>query len=469
MKKEMKKNVFMVAAVALMALISCNKEELPNNTNGVVFVAEFEQDASTKTVLVDQGEKERKAHWVAGDKIKINGVEFVAEADGAESSFTTTAQFAEASTYRAVYPATSYISTTAVDIPTTQDGSFALASIAVAETSDHSLVFQNFSSILKFRVPVNCSKVTIESTASLAGRITVNYTDGVMTPNYAGVTQPSKTITVNGTFVPGTDYYVAVKPATHTLTVKIDDKVSKASTKSVLLNRSNIHNLGVLPEPVDPVYIYVKNDMGWSTVNIYGFEKANDNNKFTADWPGTKMTTTETVNGTSFLKFELPASFIGKEVGIVFNDGTKQLSDYVATINATTHLRLTPGTPIVVDPQNKSSFKYRIYVYDQATKKNVNIYYWGTGYTSPSWPGTKITNYVDYDYKSWGYYEIPAAAYSGKTFNYLLNVNGDELKTADLSVVNPTSDLFIGYWNNSGGKGFWMDNNKPYTNADSCK
>jgi hypothetical protein len=129
---------------------------------------------------------------------------------------------------------------------------------------------------------------------------------------------------------------------------------------------------------------------------------------------------------------------------------------------------MTPGTPIVVDPQNKSSFKYRIYVYDQAKKKNVNIHFWGTGYTESSWPGIKITNYVDYDYKSLGYYEIPEAAYSGKTFNYLINVNGDELKSRDLSVVNPTSDLVIGYWDNGSQKGFWMNGTKPYTNADSC-
>ena len=462
----MKKNLFVVAAAALMALVSCNKEELGNNSNGVVFVAELEQDASTKTTLG----ADRKAHWEVNDAIKINGTVFTANEVGPESSFTTTAENFDvtATTFRAVYPASSYISTAAVDIPANQDGKFASASIAVAESSDQYLKFQNLSSILKFQVPVACNEVKIESSASLAGRITVNYSDGVMTPDYARVTQPNTTIKVTGSFVPETDYYVAVKPATHTLTVSIDGKVSKASTKSVTLDRSKIYNLGVLPEPVDPVYIYVKNDMGWSIVNIYGFEKANDNNKFTAAWPGDKMTTTETVNGTSFLKIELPAGFVGKEIGVVFNNGNKQLSDYVATVSKTTYLRLTPGTPIVVDPQDKTTFKYRIYVYDQNKKKDVNIYFWGTGHSTPSWPGTRITNYVEYDYKSLGYYEIPAAAYNGKTFNYLLNVNGDELKTADLSVVNPTSDLVIGYWNNNGGKDFWMNSTKPYTNADSC-
>ena len=471
----MKKNLFIVAAVALMAMVSCNKEEINNNgaeqASDIVFVAEFDQEDDTKIALGELVDGVRKTTWVAGDEIKINGTVFSAKEAGDVTEFTTTSSsFTEAATYRAVYPASSYINTTAVDIPASQNGTFASASIAVAESATTSLKFNNLVTILKFQVPVNCSKVTFESTASIAGRITVKYTDGVMTPDYAGVTQSNKTINVTGTFVPGTDYYVAVKPATHTFTVKIDGNVSKASTKAVKVERSQILNMGVLPEPVipDPVYIYVKNDMGWSTVNIYGFEKANDKNMFTAAWPGTKMTTTETVNGTSFFKFELPAPFIGKEIGIVFNNGTKQLSDYVATIDATTYLRLTPGTPLVIDPQDKTTFKYRIYVYDQAKKKNVNIYYWGTGYTSPSWPGTRITNYVDYDYKSLGYYEIPAEAYSGKTFNYLLNVNGDELKTRDLSVVNPTSDLVIGYWDNGSQKDFWMNGTKPYTNADSC-
>ena len=463
----MKKNLFMVAAVALMALVSCNKEELQNNTNGVVFTAEFEQDASTKTTLGDKGEKGRKALWVEGDKISINGTEFSAVSGGEVAEFKTEADFAEAATYRAVYPAESHKGT-GVIIPLSQNGTFENASIAVAESSTQTLVFNNVSSILKFQVPVACKTVTFESINSIAGQVSVSYNNGEMVPDYTSLTNPQKKITVTADFVTGKDYYVAVKPGSQKFTVSIDGKLSKASNKSVTVERTHIHNLGVLPKPIDPVYVYVKNDMGWSTVNIYGFEKANDKNLFTAAWPGTKMTTTETINGTSFLKFELPASFIGKEVGIVFNNGTKQLSDYVATINATTHLRLTPGTPIVVDPQNKSSFKYRIYVYDQPKKKNVNIYYWGTGITGTGWPGTKITNYVDYDYKSLGYYEIPAEAYNGKTFNYLLNVNGDELKTGDLSVVNPTSDLVIGYWHNGSQQGFWMNGTKPYTNADSC-
>ena len=248
----MKKNLFMVAAVALMALVSCNKEEINNGVqepaSDIVFVAEFEQEADTKIALGEKVDGVRKTTWVAGDQIKINGTVFSAQADGASTAFKTTAAFDEtAKTFRAVYPASSYISTTAVDIPASQNGTFAGASIAVAESSTTSLKFNNLVTILKFQVPVNCSKVTFESNASIAGRITVNYNDGVITPDYAGVTQPNMTINVTGTFVPGTDYYVAVKPDTHTFTVKIDGYLSKVSTKAVTLERSKIMNLGTLP------------------------------------------------------------------------------------------------------------------------------------------------------------------------------------------------------------------------------
>ena len=248
----MKKNLFLVAAVALMALVSCNKEELGNNTNGVVFVAELEQEASTKTQLGDKGETGRKALWVKGDKISINGTEFSAVSDGEVAEFTTTAEFTEADVYRAVYPASSYYSNTHVLIPETQDGTFANASIAVAESNTNTLVFNNFSSILKFQVPTACETVSFESNVSLNGRVKVDYADGNFTADYAGITSGAnrQTITVKaeGGFVPDKDYYVAVRPYTHKLTVKIDGNLSKASEKTVTVERTKIHNLGVLPK-----------------------------------------------------------------------------------------------------------------------------------------------------------------------------------------------------------------------------
>ena len=148
----MKKNLFMVAAVALMALVSCNKEEIntpvlpqEGEASDIVFVAEFDQEAQTKTALGEVVEGKRQATWVAGDEISINGTTFTAKADGATAEFTTAdSKFdGSAEVFRAVYPASSYISTTAVDIPASQNGTFAGASIAVAESSTTSLKFNN--------------------------------------------------------------------------------------------------------------------------------------------------------------------------------------------------------------------------------------------------------------------------------------------------------------------------------------
>ncbi len=281
-KKEMKKNLFMVAAVALMALVSCNKEEINNNEiindeqietpSDIVFVAEFDNGSETKTALGEVVDGVRQATWVKGDAISINGTTFTAVADGARTEFTTTSSFDEnAKVFRAVYPSTSY-KASAVVIPVSQNGTFENASIAVAESNDQSLKFSNVSSILKFQVPAACTTVTFESTSSIAGQISINYTDGVMVPNYTSLTNPQKKITVAavGGFVTGKDYYVAVKPGDHQFTVSIDGNVSKASTKSVTVERSKILNMKVLPEPVvaENAVLRINNKNGWGDLKI---------------------------------------------------------------------------------------------------------------------------------------------------------------------------------------------------------
>ena len=157
----MKKNLFMVAAVALMAMVSCNKEEIGNNgveggqASDIVFSAELEQPdggaavapaaAQTKTSLGEAVGNVHPVTWNAGDKIKVNGVEFSATADGSRTDFTTTASFTEAATYYAVYPASAAgaAGLTKVTIPASQKGTFAEAAISVAQSNTQSLHFKN--------------------------------------------------------------------------------------------------------------------------------------------------------------------------------------------------------------------------------------------------------------------------------------------------------------------------------------
>ena len=253
-KKEMKKNLFMVAAVALMALVSCNKEEINNGVqeapvSDIVFEAETPM---TKTTIGEADENGvRPVSWVVGDKITINGSEFKASElkDNKAIFVTENLNFTTAESYDAIYPASAGKSFAAVTIAAKQDGTFANASISVAQSETQSLSFKNVASLLKFQVPANASEVTIESTANLAGTFNVTF-DAEGNPVIGQVSNGSKKITLTGSFVINTDYYVAILPGDHQFTVKIDGFLSKASTKTSTVKRAKLMNMS-LPIPTE--------------------------------------------------------------------------------------------------------------------------------------------------------------------------------------------------------------------------
>ena len=275
-KKEMKKNLFMVAAVALMALVSCNKEEINNGVqetpvSDIVFEAETPM---TKTTIGEADENGvRPVSWVVGDKITINGSEFKAsELKGNKAIFVTeNVDFTTAESYDAIYPATAGTSLSAVTIAAKQDGTFANASISVAQSETQSLSFKNVASMLKFQVPATASEVTIESTANLVGTFGVTF-DNEGNPVIGQVSNGSKKITLTGSFVINTDYYVAILPGDHQFTVKIDGFLSKASTKTSTVERAKLMNMKKLP--LDLIYLVPNGN--WKADNarfaVYNFK-----------------------------------------------------------------------------------------------------------------------------------------------------------------------------------------------------
>ena len=234
-KKEMKKNLFMVAAVALMTLVSCNKEEV---TNGATeqpqpqepsVVVEFTAslgDEATKTTL-----SEGKTLWLESDKISINGQVFKVKElvdGGASATFVNESELPAgfAAPYTALYPAN------VTEVPSTQTayaGKFDPNAVLETATSDDTfLAFKNVTSLLKFQVPAPCNSVTLTSDDVLAG-------------------VSSKEVTISGDMVAGTDYYVAVLPGTkNNFVVRIDGYLSK-NAASVNIERSTIADMKTLP------------------------------------------------------------------------------------------------------------------------------------------------------------------------------------------------------------------------------
>ena len=158
----MKKNLFMVAAVALFAAVACNKE-LPGEQVPAGDVVTFEASvdgADTKVALDGKVSK-----WENGDKITIHngtkGYEFSTTEAGAKANFTYAGADFAGEKFMAVYPSGSYTAdveakTVSASIPTYQpsrENNFSVGAVpSVAYTETQSLAFKNAATLLKFTV-----------------------------------------------------------------------------------------------------------------------------------------------------------------------------------------------------------------------------------------------------------------------------------------------------------------------------
>ena len=256
----------MVAAVALVALVSCNKETNSSLQPAPVSDIKFEAEiAQTKTSIGAADENGyRNVTWDLGEQVYINGSLFTAtgyKEDGKAIFETENLDFTVAEQYDAIYPATAGKSLEAVTIPTEQDGTFANAAIAVAQSENRSLSFLNVASLLRFQVPADYASVTIESTANLAGTVSVSFNEEL--PVIGDVKNASKTVTLKNVKA-GVDYYVAILPDNHKFTVRLDGYLSKASTKTLSIARANMINLQKLPAPEECEWYLVGQHQNWT-------------------------------------------------------------------------------------------------------------------------------------------------------------------------------------------------------------
>ena len=206
----MKKILFVVFAVALVAFTACTKEEANFGSNAPVgsikFVASFDQD--TKTVLNSSS----KTEWEQGDLISINGVKFEAVESGAQVTFRNleqpTGEFHEP--FLAVYPYSAnmtYSGSTCAgvvlsDSQEATEASFAQnAAIEMAYTNTTYLSFKNVCSVVKFKVGtdnITSVEITANNGENLAGTINLNYNNGA--PIATVASGGSSKVTLSGTF-----------------------------------------------------------------------------------------------------------------------------------------------------------------------------------------------------------------------------------------------------------------------------
>ena len=301
----------MVAAVALFAAASCNKEipqeQLPAVGETVVYTASAD-GADTKAVL---NKETMKSEWVAGDAITVldgtNVWTFTTKQEGANADFSNSEGFGEYRPVMAVYPAGEYTANVAAktakaNIPTWQQAQAGTyhspAALAVAYSEGNTFAFKNAHALLKFTV--NADNVTDvvfcgNKEEAITGNVYVTLgEDGVKsvecldTEFTLGEGDNKVVETKKGTwvecyayhdednkyFVKGQTYYIAVAPQVFengvTVKVRIDEGeeiVAKTTDKKVETKINTILNLGEIKyeAPVVHEWAVAGTFNGWST------------------------------------------------------------------------------------------------------------------------------------------------------------------------------------------------------------
>lgn len=257
-------SVIFFAAIAMLTVASCAKEELvPGEAgfdNGKNITVSVTLSDDSKTSIADDG---KTVTWVSGDSLLItDGSAKVAvyvpdEADGEKTaSFIIDATKVDVTKpLYAVYPYMAYSKidggNIVVSIPSDQSGMFEEAHICVAKMSeDFNFAMKNVSAIFKIDVADNIQTLMISGgdKDTLAANLTVTYTDA-STPVSVTETSPVKSIRL----VPGTvggAYYVAVAPGTYSadlsmMAITPDGQSEKVSaTKTHTLAIGDIADLG---------------------------------------------------------------------------------------------------------------------------------------------------------------------------------------------------------------------------------
>ena len=261
-KTEMKKNLFMVAAVALFAAVSCN-DQLSQDVTPAGETVTFEASvdgADTKVSLEGKVSK-----WENGDKITIHngtkGYEFSTTDAGTKATFSYTGADFSGEKFMAVYPSGNYTAdvearTVTGYIPTYQpsrENDFSAGAVpSVAYTETQALAFKNAATLLKFTVKGTNVKGLVfygNNNEAVSGNILVSLNEDNTiksivpqeTTNTENDVTETKLITWakvwaqtdNWCFNEGVTYYLAVVPQNFEKGFTVQLEVDGVGTKDV--------------------------------------------------------------------------------------------------------------------------------------------------------------------------------------------------------------------------------------------
>ncbi len=282
----MRTKILMVAAVALMAMVSCTKEENNPGEPQVTppsYYIDFTASITSGDASVPQLSQETrtsfengKTKWIDGDEIAVNGKRFVVAElidGGLSARFTNDEELGELGVefkepYTAVYPYNAKLNTTVVPHEQTLTaGTFAdeaVAAVAYSE-SERTLSFKHVSTYLRFTVATaGLTELEFTSAGDIAGTITVDANEGG-DPTYvvSDGENTIKAIPKDGTFVVGQSYYISVLPTLGAADVK--EKL-EIKSEGVTVKSGNVRFKRNVPAKLENLtvnYTYLKPSLVW--------------------------------------------------------------------------------------------------------------------------------------------------------------------------------------------------------------
>lgn len=251
----------LLLSVFCLGLVSCVKEDAPQQDGMVTFSATYNDAPATKTVLEGM-----KPYWTPSDKISVydgKNNEFVntASANSATTKFKGVLNGKGRTHYFAAYPYNeslefSFMGMTVYNLTIPQEQTAVentydpTALVAIAYTKDKTFAFKNMCSLVKFTIAsdgVNSVKLIPAGESDvLAGVFNVTILEEE--PRFT-MKQKSATVSLNGDFKKGSTYYIVTCPSSlqDGMSVVLNDSVISMTVDTpVALARSGMVNLGSL-------------------------------------------------------------------------------------------------------------------------------------------------------------------------------------------------------------------------------
>lgn len=429
----------MLAALVIIGATACTENyENIENAESFSFYAEIGDD--TRAYIADEnGDKTWETKWELGDKLYVNDTyEFVCT-DVETGKFTCTAV-----------------------------GVSKLAGEEVTITTDgthHSLqgksAFYTTASVENFGE----GKVKLQALTSFF-RLTYNgESDLTLTLTEASFKTDAKNTAKSINVKPSAEeQFIAFWPTGNEVTLSYSTNGQEGKSVKKAFTPAMVYNLGTLNEVKTPeykIYVYKANN-SWTKVNLYTWYKNGSNNvEMAGSWPGTAITTKEKINGHEYLVYTMPEGANDKDMYLIFNNGTVQISDYhLGTLNKDYYLLLNGLYVSEITDKNNPVANLKKYLYlkpnSNWTQANARFaaYFFNNSTNTNKWvnmenKGSYYAVEVQQNYPNVIFCRMNPSA----TAN---NWNNKWNQTSDLSVSGNENKVYTvkdGTWNN--GAGTW--------------